>query len=416
MMALTRCLAVAAIIVNAALIACSRSPDESAKKDSAAADPMAGMDMPGMEMKKKPAGLPMTVSLTSAQIEKGRVRWDTVSTGTSAGIATVPGEVIANEDATARLGAPVRGRVITVSVRAGDAVAPGEALVTIESPEAGMAQAEVERADAEVTSMRAELQFATAARGRAERLLALKAISRQDYERALADEERARSSLAQAEADAKRARATATQLGATGRTSGEVVLQSPFAGVVLERSAVPGTVVEAGAPLVVVTNPTSLWLTIAAPEHFAGLFRRGGVVRFTVPAFPGETFTARIDAMGAGLDPATRTLNVRGTVQQAGRLKAQMLATVTVLGVGTVNAAFVPDDAVQMLEGKTYVFIATPESTGATFERREVEVGSRSGGRAAILKGLSAGDVVVTTGAFAVKSTFLKATMSKMEM
>jgi multidrug efflux pump subunit AcrA (membrane-fusion protein) len=120
--------------------------------------------------------------------------------------------------------------------------------------------------------------------------------------------------------------------------------------------------------------------------------------------------------MGAGLDPATRTLNVRGTVQQAGRLKAQMLATVTVLGVGTVNAAFVPDDAVQMLEGKTYVFIATPESTGATFERREVEVGSRSGGRAAILKGLSAGDVVVTTGAFAVKSTFLKATMSKMEM
>jgi multidrug resistance efflux pump len=165
--------------------------------------------------------------------------------------------------------------VITVSVRAGDAVAPGEALVTIESPEAGMAQAEVERADAEVTSMRAELQFATAARGRAERLLALKAISRQDYERALADEERARSSLAQAEADAKRARATATQLGATGRTSGEVVLQSPFAGVVLERSAVPGTVVEAGAPLVVVTNPTSLWLTIAAPEHFAGLFRRG---------------------------------------------------------------------------------------------------------------------------------------------
>jgi hypothetical protein len=57
MMALTRRLAVAAIIVNAALTACSRSPDESAKKDSAAADPMGGMDMPGMEMKKKPAGL-----------------------------------------------------------------------------------------------------------------------------------------------------------------------------------------------------------------------------------------------------------------------------------------------------------------------------------------------------------------------
>jgi cobalt-zinc-cadmium efflux system membrane fusion protein len=92
-----------------------------------------------------------------------------------------------------------------------------------------------------------------------------------------------------------------------------------------------------------------------------------------------------------------------------------MLATVTVLGVGTVNAAFVPDDAVQVIEGKTYVFTVMPMSDGVMFERKLVEVGSRANSRAAILSGLSAGDVVVTSGAFAVKSTFLKATMSKME-
>jgi cobalt-zinc-cadmium efflux system membrane fusion protein len=405
----TRFLATAVMVSAAVLGGCNRAPDES----DAHKDEMAGMDMGGG--KTAPGGVPTTVTLTAAQVEQGRIRWDTVSMGTSAGAATVPGEVIANEDATARLGAPVRGRVITVPVRAGDAVAAGAPLVTLESPEAGMAQAELERADAEVISMRAEFQFATTARSRAERLLSLKAIPRQDYERALADEERARASLAQAEADAKRARATASQLGATGRTSGEVVLRAPFAGVVLERTAVPGTVVDAGAPLVIVTNQSSLWLTISAPEQFAGLFRRGGVVRFSVPAFPGQTFSARIDAVGAGLDPATRTLNVRATVLQPGRLKSQMLATVTVLGVGTVNAAFVPDSAVQVIQGKTYVFTVMPMGENTMFERREVEVGSRTSGRAAILRGLAAGDVVVISGAFAVKSTFLKATMSKME-
>ncbi len=82
-----------------------------------------------------------------------------------------------------------------------------------------------------------------------------------------------------------------------------------------------------------------------------------------------------------------------------------------------VAAAIVPDAAVQMLKGKTVVFIARPAPNGsATFTRREVEVGSRADGRAAILSGLAAGDVVVTTGAFAVKAEFEKGSMPKMEM
>jgi cobalt-zinc-cadmium efflux system membrane fusion protein len=90
---------------------------------------------------------------------------------------------------------------------------------------------------------------------------------------------------------------------------------------------------------------------------------------------------------------------------------------VLVEGAGNMPAAFVPEDAVQMLQGKPNVFVAHPDGKGgAKFDRREVTLGSRSGGRAAVLRGLAAGDVVVLAGAFAVKAEFQKAAMPKMEM
>src|SRR5207237_9851736 len=133
-------------------------------------------------------------------------------------------------------------------------------------------------------------------------------------ERAVTDDEHARAALAQAEAEARRAHATAEQLSVGRSANGEVAIRAPFAGVVLARTAVPGTVVDAGAPLVIITDPSSLWLAISAPEQLAGLFHRGGRLRFTVPAYPADTFRARVDAVGAGLEADTRTLSVRALV------------------------------------------------------------------------------------------------------
>src|SRR5439155_25248619 len=112
-----------------------------------------------------------SVSLTAAQIQHGGVKWGPVTMGTASGSAVVPGEVAPNEDRTARLGAPARGRVLNVPVRPGDRVAAGQTLVTMQRPEAGAAQSDVSKADAELASRRAEAQYAASARARAERLL-----------------------------------------------------------------------------------------------------------------------------------------------------------------------------------------------------------------------------------------------------
>jgi cobalt-zinc-cadmium efflux system membrane fusion protein len=361
---------------------------------------------------------PTDVNLTAAQIAHGGVHWEPVALGTVAPAATVPGQVIPNEDRTAQLGATVAGRVVAVAVRPGDRVRSGRILVTLQSPAAGMAQSDVTKAEAEVSSRRAQATYARSARERGERLLALKAIPRQDYDRAIADDELAGAALAQAEAELRRAKSTAQQIGADASATGEIAIRSPFDGVVLARMAVPGTVVEAGAPLVVVTDPSSLWLSVNAPEKLASLFRVGGRLHFTVPAYPSDTFSARIEAVGAGLDPATRTLAVRGLVStRDGRLKPEMLASVVVEGGNVAAAPWVPEDAVQLLDGRSVVFAVRPDGTGgAHFEPRHVELGARSGGRVAITRGLAAGDVVVTRGALAIKAQIKKGSMPEMEM
>lgn len=373
----------------------------------------------GPDAAKEGSGaLATELTFSPAQVQHGGVRWASITMGTASGRALVPGVVIPNEDRTVRLGAPATGRIMDVRVQLGDPVSRGRVMVTLQSPDAGTAQADVAKATAEQTSALAQARYADAARARAQRLLVLKAIPEQDYELAVARAEEALAARSQAESELARATSAARQLGAAAISSpGEILIRAPMRGVVLARSAIPGTVVDAGAPLVVITDPSTLWLSMSAPAQFSSLFSVGDSVRFTVPAFPADTFTARIDAVGAGLDPATRTLPVRGTIRNGReKLKPEMLASVVVEGGTSVPAALVPQDAVQFLDGKPNVFVAQPDGKGGVhLERREVEVGSRSGGSVAVTRGLAAGDVVVVAGAFAVKAQFTMATLPKEE-
>lgn len=388
-----------------------------------AADSMGGMAM-GDSSGRSPAG-PLTLS--PAQIQHGGIRWEAVAIGpaSDAILASnpLPGQIVPNEDRTARLGAPAGGRVLTVRVNPGDRVRAGQVLVTLQSPEAGMAQSELAKATAAVTSRRAQAAYAASARRRADRLLALKAISRQEYERAVADDELAQGDVSQAEAEQERARSTAHSLGAVGMPSGQLAVRSPLAGVVLERTAVPGTVVAAGAPLAVVTDPSTLWVTLNAPESDLASLRVGASLRFVVPAYPADTFSARLTAVGAGLDPDTRTVFARAEVSNpGGRLKPAMLASVVLpapprsSAPGTA-AIVLPAEAVQMLDGLPVVFGVSPSPDGgARFVARRVEIGSRFGHQVIIAGGLTPGERVVVAGAFAVKAELTKSRIHKMEM
>ena len=410
----------AAVSVAAALVlagtGCSRRTERT--KD-AASDSMSAVKGMALDTAKR-STVPDTSSITftAAQINHGKIQWALVALGQSSTSAVIPGTIIPNENRTARLSAPAEGRVITVRVQPGDRVGRGQILVSLLGPGAGSAQSDVSKAAAQVVAMRAQAGYAQAARNRAERLLTLKAIPRQDYERAIADDESAKASLSQALAEQRRAISSAEQLGAGASATGEMVLRSPLSGVVLSRNAQPGAVVGAGTQLISVTDPTSLWLQVNAPEKLASLFRVGGILHFAVPAYPADRFDARITAVGAALDPDSRTLLVRATVLNGNqKLKPEMFATVSVESEGTSTVPVVPDGAIQLLEGRPAVFIAKPNKIGgATFVRRAVEIGSRTRSQVAVIRGLAAGELVVTVGAFSVKAELQKRSMPAMEM
>jgi RND family efflux transporter MFP subunit len=215
----------------------------------------------------------------------------------------------------------------------------------------------------------------------------------------------------QAKAEVERAKEELGRLNVDAQ--GEMVLRSTMTGVVLTRDAVPGSVVEPGTPLLTITDPSTLWLQIAATEAVASALRPAALIRFSVPAFPDEPFDARVQNIGGALDPDTRTLPVRASVSNAGgRLRPEMFATVVVEQGTPRKGVAVPDAAVQLLDERPVVFVARPDNAGgARFERRDVEIGARQGGKTQIVSGLSPGDRVVTDGAFAVKSQFSRSKM-----
>ncbi|HKG34453.1 MAG TPA: efflux RND transporter periplasmic adaptor subunit [Gemmatimonadales bacterium] len=355
-----------------------------------------------------------SLNFSAAQVQHGKVRWAPVVMREVAATLELPGKLVPNEDRTARLGAPAQGRVSQVHVQPGARVKRRAPLVTLWSQEASAAQADYDKAHAELNSRRAAAAYARTAKERAERLLQIKAAARQDVERAQADDELAQAQLAQAEAELARSRSAIGHLSVSS-PSGTMVLRSPTDGIVLSRDVVPGAVVEPGAQLVSVTDPATLWLEVSAPDRAAGTVAPGSPVRFIVPAFPADTFETRVQSVAGALDPETRTLGVRALVNnQRGKLRPEMFATVWLDQGRREKAVVLPESAVQQVEGKPVVFVASPDGKGgARFERREVVVGGTTRGETQILRGLSDQDTVVVEGAFAVKSELARSKMAE---
>jgi cobalt-zinc-cadmium efflux system membrane fusion protein len=294
-------------------------------------------------------------------------------------------------------------------VHVGDRVAHGQLLVTLVSDQATAARAEYLKSVAKGNAEQIAAEYARSARERAERLLELKAVSRQEVDRARVEQQAAESAKVQADADVERTRATLEQLGIDPETA-TVGLRSPLAGVVLSRDIVQGSIVEPGAVLVTVTDPRTLWLEINATERLAPLLRPNRRIQFSVAELAPATFEAAVTHVAEALDPATRTVDVHAVVRNAaGTLRPAMFATVQLSLNEARTGVAVPDGAIQRLDERPVVFVAHPDDRGgARFERRDVEVGAQDGELVQVVRGLNAGDVVVVDGAFAVKSAFAR--------
>ena len=302
------------------------------------------------------------------------------------------GRLIWNDDVTVRVFTPFAGRVRKIVADLGQSVEKNAPLAEVESPDFGQAQADARKAAS-------DLKLAERNLSRLRELFAHGAAAQKDVEAAEA---------AQAQAEAEHARAV-SKLAAYGTNADSLdevfVLQTPLAGVVVEKNTSAGQEIrpdqmlanmpEITAPLFVISDPTRLWLQIDATEVDLPHLQPGNEFTFTSRAFPEQTFTGRVEKVAAFLDQNTRTIKVRGSVDNARhQLKAEMFVNVTLPG-GAASALSVPAVAVFLKGEKHFVFV---EATPGQFTRQEVAIGSEQDGRVLILNGLQAGQQVVTVG------------------
>ena len=327
---------------------------------------------------------------------------------------SVPARLVLDPARTQALGAIAEGRVTRVLVRVGDSVRAGQVLAAIHSHEMLDARSALAAASAAETESRATLDVAGSAAARAARLHDVRALSLADLERARGELARAEARSAQARAELARARAMLDHLAGVGAVPAgtdehEALVRSPIDGVVVARDAQPGAVVLVGAPLVTVSRTTSLLLTLHLPEHALGAAHLGSTVEFTVAAFPGGRFTARVARVAPTLDSLTRTLEVQAQATDgADRLRAEMYATAELLAPPGAAALVVPSAAVQALEGDTVVVTARERDGGLLLEAVRVRMGRRTTAHAEILAGLAPATPVVTEGAAVAKAEILR--------
>ena len=300
-------------------------------------------------------------------------------TRTDAAISA-PARVDFREGAVSQIGAPLDGRVVEVHVRVGQSVAPGDALVTLDCPEAAGMRSSVESANAALREAKAELE-------RQQRM-------KQEGVGIDRDRIAAETRVSAAEADVARIAAGAQFVG-EGRAAA-VVVRSPVRGVVITRKANVGmAATRGGDALIEVGDPTALWVVADVFEQDLPHVRVGAGTRVDIPAAHGDLI-GRVTSVGSIVVSTLRTAPVRVTLDLRGAaLKPGMSGRARI--DSSDSGITLPVEAVLIKDAKDPVVYVQKDPL--TYLRRAVVVGQSIDGRVQIVSGVSAGDKVVVRGA-----------------
>lgn len=289
----------------------------------------------------------------------------------------VHAEIVAPVGSRAVVSAPVDGLVKA----GGPTPAPGEWVIrggtlAVLAPVSG---------DDSFAELRARVERLEAEVARAERLLAVEAIP----ERRLEDARR----------DLSVARAQLEALG--GGPGFDYAVRAPIAGEIQTRSAAPGERVTAGDGLFTIVDPRTVWLEMRVPARHAGRAGLATDATFRVEGADSLRAVDRLVSVGNVLDPTSRTVIVRGVVDNADRaLKVGMLAEANLMLGDVVTGAVIPTDAIRDEDGTPVAYVQTG---GESFERRVLALGATNGAETIVERGVEPGERVVTVGAYQVR-------------
>ena len=261
-----------------------------------------------------------------------------------------------------------QGRITELLFREGQSVSAGSPLVKIDD---AMIKAQIERAKADKDLSGQQLE-------RVRRLRAQNAASPADLERAEANARSADAGLALLQLQVER-----------------TTVRAPFAGSIGQRFVSQGDYVTTSTRLLTLQTVDPQRAVIEVPERYAVKLRPGQVVSFTVASQEGHTFRARVDFIDPVVQTENRTILVKASAPNPGRLlKPGMFIEARLATDTRANAIVVPEDAIQPMRSANVVWAVVDGKAS----RRVVQLGVRSAGVVEILSGVKAGETVVVGG------------------
>jgi cobalt-zinc-cadmium efflux system membrane fusion protein len=318
------------------------------------------------------------------------------------------GKIAVDEDRSTPVFSPYAGRVTKLLARPGDRVTQGQPLFIIEAADNVQSQNDFIAAVTAFNKAKSQLELAEIQDKRARDLYEGKAAPLKDYQQSQAALVSAQNDMRSSETGLQAARNRLRILGLSeeaitafqekGRINPETTIYSPIAGTVVQRKIGPGQYVNAGAsdPVFVIGDLSTVWLTAFVRETEAPDVEVGQEISFNVLAFPGRVMTARINYVSAAIDPASRRLMVRATIDNPdGALKPEMFANVTIYSGGDRPAVGVPKQALIYEGEQVRVWVVRDDKS---IELRQIQVGMSNGDLVEVKGNLFPGERIVTKG------------------
>ncbi len=347
------------------------------------------------------------LTLTPEQLQRAGLKIETVGEKPSSEAAgqMTTGVVRANTYKETPIMSLVGGIVRSVKPELGQTVTRGQAVAIVASNELAELQSRY------LTAL-AALDEHHRHHARTIKLVEIGAASREELEMA-------NTKLRDAEAEVANQRQKLLLLGlssqriaslnSSSQISSEVNVPAPSSGTLTNRSVNPGEVIEANKELMRVTDLSSIWVVGQVYEKDLATVRVGSGANITSDAYPGRVFRGRISYVDTGVDPATRTAQVRIELRNPGQMfKIGMYVNVafTTLGAGEKTIPVIPKDAVQTIGNQQFVFVASGSTN--EFVLRQVRTGPETGGFYPVLEGVSVGERIVSGGSFMLRAEWLK--------
>ena len=337
------------------------------------------------------------ISLSGEEKEAVRIETVTAELKPLKSELTAVGKVIAPQHRIAIVSYAFSARISQIHIRIGDWVKTGQRLVTLESEEVGNAKSEYYKAQA-------DFELAQVSYTRQKRLYDRGVGAQKDFLAAEADFKVAQASLDAAEKKLHVLGFSEKEIEAISQIhqiNPIITLYAPISGKIIQNNAVLGSMIDQANEILVIMDPTLLWIDAEIYEKDIAKIRLGQKVEIEVPAYPGETFSGTVSYIGDVLKEETRTITVRTEVENRDYLlKPGMFANISIALNHQMNALVVPREAVLEDRGDQVVFL----KRGDQFFMQVVTTGARENGYLEIRSGVREGDEVVVAGNYQLKS------------